>query len=396
MSGTVGLRLLHATCDHGFEAALADELVELGAHRVVAGHRGVAFEANREGLWRVTVGTRLANRILMPIAEFPAPDRRSFHAGVQRVYWHRWFSVDDTFAVDASAHRSAQDHTGFIAQVAKDAVCDRFRAEVGRRPSVDRDRPAVGINIHLDEDHCTVSLDAAGTRLHRRGWRSATGEAPLKETLAAGMLRLIGWTPELPLVDPMCGAGTFLIEAGLIARNIAPGLLRLASGPAPSRWAAPRAGEAEGFAFERWADHDPVAFGHLVTELRDAIRPGTATLAGWDIDAGALAAARTNARRAGVDVQWAIGGLEQATALAAQGVVITNPPYGQRLAADEALYRALGDVLKQQFTGWTAWVFAANEAPIKSIGLRPTRKIPLRNGPIECRLCRYALYAGTG
>lgn len=373
-------RSLYATCDHGFEAALAEELAELGGHAIVPGHRGVAFAADREGLWRVTLGSRLANRILLPIAEFPASNRPAFHAGVQRIHWPRWFGVHRTFAVDASSHRSSQEHTGFIAQVAKDAICDRFRADTGRRPDVDRERPEVVVNIHLDEDHCTVSLDAAGTKLHRRGWRSATGEAPLKETLAAGMLRLIGWHPDVPLVDPMCGSGTFLIEAALMASHTAPGLLRLGR---------------EGFAFERWADHDPTAFSRLLAELRARVRSASPTLVGWDVDLDVLAAARHNARRAGVDVRFEVGGLASVQAPEGPcGVLITNPPYGQRLAADEDLYRALGDVLKQRFPGWTAWVFAATDAPIRAIGLKPTRKIPLRNGPIECRLCRYEMYAG--
>lgn len=375
-------RTLYATCDHGFEAVLADELGALGAHAVVPGHRGVHFAADREGLWRITLGTRIANRILMPIAEFPATSREAFHAGVQRIHWTRWFGVDRTFVVDASSHRSSQEHTGFIAQVTKDAICDRFRADTGRRPDVNRERPDVVVNIHLDEDHCIVSLDAAGSRLHRRGWRTATGDAPLKETLAAGMLRMVGWQPSQPLIDPMCGSGTFLVEAALIAQNVAPGLLRLGG---------------EGFAFQRWVDHDPAAFARVEAELRAQIRPDVIpTLVGWDADLDVLAAARHNARRAGVNVRYEVGSLNAVQPPEGPaGLMLTNPPYGVRLAADQALYVTLGDVLKQRFAGWTAWLFVANEAPIKSIGLKPSRKIPLRNGPIECRLCRYELYSGS-
>ncbi|MEZ4464923.1 MAG: THUMP domain-containing protein [bacterium] len=374
-------RWLYATCDHGFEAVLADELADLGAVSIEPGHRGVAFEADREGCWRITLASRIANRVLVPLAEFPAYDRASLHAGVERIDWPGWFDLDRTFAVDASSHRSNEAHTGFIAQVAKDAICDRFRAETGRRPSVDRRRPDVVINVHLAEDHCTVSLDAAGARLHRRGWRGPTGEAPLKETLAAGMLRLIGWQPDVPLFDPMCGSGTFLIEAALMARRLAPGLLRLGG---------------EGFACQRWAGHDAEAFEAVVTGLRQQGRHAAPLLVGRDADPDAIRAARLNARHAGVDdlIRFDVGSLRTARAPERPGVILTNPPYGARLEADEALYRDLGDTFKQQFPGWTAWVFTSTEAPIRSIGLKPSRKIPLRNGPIDCRLCRYDLYAG--
>lgn len=364
------VRPIFAACAQGLEGVLADELARLGASDVRPGRAGVDAQADRVTLWRITLGSRIASRLLMPIAEFGIDGRRALYDGAARVPWHRVFDVDQTFAIRATGRARGLHHTGFVGQVVKDAICDRFRAERGRRPDVDRDRPAVLIDVHVDDRGARISLDAAGEPLHRRGYRRDTGPAPIKETLAAGALALSGWDGTQPLFDPMCGAGTFVIEAALMAADVAPGLLRRG-----------------GFAFQRWGDHDRDAYGRLRAELLDRQRPVQVPLFGFDTSGRVLEAARENAERAriGGAITLRQARFERVDPPAEGGLLITNPPYGQRLDADPALYRSLGDALKQRFDGWTAWILAAT-GPLKGLGLRPERRIPLRNGPIDCRL----------
>lgn len=382
-------RPMHATCDAGLEAVLAAELEALGAADVTPVPRGASFRGDRNILWRANLCCRVANRILLPIAEFPARDRDALYAGARRVDWLAFFGPRHTIAVDARSHRSHLQHTGFIAQVVKDAICDAIRSRTGRRPTVDRRRPDIPVNVRLVEDHCTLSLDSSGARLHRRGYRREAGEAPVRETLAAAILALAGWDGEEPLIDPMCGAGTFPIEAALKARRIAPGLLRL--GP-----------DGEGFAFQCWRGHDREAFRRLASIVRAAARPvAPAPIVGSDVDEEVLEIARRNAERAGVitDVRFERRAVADAAPVGPRGTVVVNPPYGERLGDREdlaGLYRALGDTLKQRFTGHTAWVLAGDLELAKRIGLRAEQRIELHNGPIECRLLRFDLYAGAG
>lgn len=363
-------RPVFAACAQGLEEVLAQELTRLGASNARPERAGVECLADRPTLWRMTLASRIASRIVMPIAEFAADHREALYDGAARVPWHRIFEVDQTFAIHATGRARGLRHSGFIGQVVKDAICDRFRAERGRRPSVDRDRPDMLIDVHVDQRGARISLDAAGYPLHRRGYREGTGPAPIKETLAAGILALSGWTPEQPLFDPMCGSGTFVIEAALMAAQIAPGLLRRGR-----------------FAFESWSDHDRPAFLRIMDELRDAWRPIDTPIFGFDTSARVLDAARGNAKRARVGgaIEFRKARFERVPPPIDGGVIVTNPPYGQRLDADPQLYRDLGDALKAGFGGWTAWIIAAT-APLKRLGLKPARRIPLRNGPIDCRL----------
>lgn len=375
-------RPLHATCDHGLEAVLADELRALGAADVEAQHRGVAFTGARDLIWRANLALRTANRVLMPVAEFVADGRSSLYDAVKRVDWPSWFEVRHSIAVEATGEAPGLEHSGFVAQVTKDAVCDRFREVDGKRPSVDRRAPDVPLYVHLEDGRGVVGFDTSGARLHRRGYRIEAGPAPLKETLAAGVLALLDWAGETPLYDPMCGAGTFVIEAGLRSRGIAPGLLRL--------------GRA-GFAFERWRIHDPRGFRRVVDGLRAEIREAPAELHGTDADRDAVDLARRNARRAGIDVTWGQQPLESVTEppTEASGLVVVNPPYGKRLEAGPEVYAELGRVLKHGFSGWRAGVLAATEAPAGAIGLRATERWKLRNGPLPCQLHLFELYSGS-
>ena len=370
-------RPIFAACAQGLEEVLAAELAQLGATDCRTERAGVEAQADRDTLWRITLGSRIASRVLLPIAEFAAFDRESLYEGAARIPWTRLFEVDQTFAIRATGRTRGLRHTGFIGQVVKDAICDRFREKIGERPSVNRDRPKILIDVHVDDRGARISLDAGGEPLHRRGYRHGTGLAPLKETLAAGCLALSGWTPDQPLFDPMCGSGTFVIEAALIAARVAPGLLRRG-----------------GFAFENWLDHDRSAFLRITQELRDLQRLHPVPIHGFDTSNQVLEAAHENARRAGVlhAIQFRKARFERVDPPSDPGVLITNPPYGHRLDADPGMYRDLGDALKQRFGGWTAWILAATQ-PLKALGLKPKRRIPLRNGALDCRLVCIPLFA---
>ncbi len=374
-------RPLFATCDHGLEEVLAAELTALGMDGVRPAHRGVAFSGDLGALWRANLWCRTANRILLPVAEFHVADRRTLYEGVKRVDWPSWFALKRTIAVDATGTAPGLDHAGFVAQVAKDAVCDRFRDACGKRPDVDRRRPDVPLYVRLDGGRGVVGLDASGARLHRRGYRTEAGEAPLKETLAAGILELLDWTPGEPLQDPTCGAGTFPIEAALKAENVAPGLLRLGG---------------EGFAFERWRFHDEGGFLKVVADARAARVAPSGPIRGTDAEPDAIAQATRNAERAGVRVDFEVQPLSDVTPSGDAGVVVANPPYGKRLEVGPELYRRLGHVLKRHFSGWRAGILAADEAPAGAIGLRADRRLPLRNGPVPCKLHVFSLYPGRG
>jgi len=380
-------RPLYATCDTGMSDLVAAELTALGAQQVFPGHRGVGFFGDRQTMVRANLESRIANRILLPVAEFPATDRESLYDGVRRVDWSRWFDTGKTIALDASSNRSELSHTAFMGQVAKDAICDHFRDQTGERPSVDKRAPDVSINVRVDRDHCIVSLDTSGLRLFRRGYRRESGEAPIKETLAAAILTRCGWAADMVLVDPMCGSGTFLIEAALIATNTAPG------------W---RRATAEGFGFMRLHGHDQEKFTQYLTELdaqRTPLRPGS--IIGTDIDGAILEVCRRNLDRSRYSH---LIGIERCAlhnfkmpANAADGVrlLISNPPYGERLGRDEDLvrtYQQLGDVLRREFRGGEAGLIMANDAP-KALGLRPELTIPMRNGSIDCHLLRLKLHA---
>ena len=377
-----------ATCARGIEPVLAGELAALGAARVTAVRAGCQFDGSPALAWRACLELRTASRVLQPIAAFAAPDAAALYDGARAVPWEEHLGGPErTFAVHAAAHDSAIAHTHFAALKTKDAVADRLRERWGARPDVDARDPDVAIFLRLDRDEATLSLDLCGESLHRRGYRPPGPEAPLKETLAAACVALTGWSGDVPLVDPMCGSGTLLLEGALAAARVAPGLLRLRAGGR--------------FGLQRWPGHDTAAFEAIVAEARARVRPITAAIEGSDRDDRALALARRGEELAGPPVtgalRWTVRALEDAAppAGAPPGVLLVNPPYGERLGRAEdlgPLYATLGDVLKRRFTGWTAHVLAGAPALAKQIGLRPARRVPLWNGAIECRLLRFDLY----
>jgi putative N6-adenine-specific DNA methylase len=365
-----------ATAAKGTEPALRDELRELRLRHVRADRGGVHFEGELPDAARACLWSRVALRVLLEVATFDAPDERALYAGAREVDWSAWMTARTTLAVRASCRSSRLTHTQFIAQKTKDAVVDALRDRFGARPDVDRDDPDVLLSVHLARDEAALYLDVGGGSLHERGWRARAGAAPLRETLAAAVLRLSGWDRASALLDPMCGAGTIAIEAAAWARRMAPGLAR------------------ERFGFERWASHDDplrARMRELRSEARAAAlgqREAPRGLA-CSADERAVELARDNARSAGVDIAVDLRDVRDLRPLDPPGFIVTNPPYGERIAGGEALYADLARSLRRM-SGSTVALLAGTPDIGRSMGREPDRWWTLYNGPIECRLLVYA------
>lgn len=370
-----------ATTSKGLEGVLSEEIAALGGRRIAAGPGGVSFSGNRELCYRANLWLRTANRVLINLSEFLAPTPEALYEGVKAVPWPDLFSVGNSIAVEAAVRDSAITHSRFAAQKTKDAVVDRFRETVRARPDVDPAAPDVRIHLRIVRDACTLSLDTSGESLNRRGYRADPAEASLRETLAAGIVLLSGWDGQAPLADPACGAGTLLIEAALLAARTAPGLLRAS------------------FGFQKLADYRPKLWSSLIDEARAAVRrSGAGRIEGCDISAEAIGGAGRNAQRAEVSdfVSFRRCNIREFSPADPPGIILCNPPYGVRISGEgggvEEFYRAMGEAFKKRCRGWTAYVLSGNPAATRHIGLKASRRIPLMNGPIDCRLLRYELY----
>ncbi|WP_233843239.1 bifunctional 23S rRNA (guanine(2069)-N(7))-methyltransferase RlmK/23S rRNA (guanine(2445)-N(2))-methyltransferase RlmL [Dyella sp. 2HG41-7] len=378
-----------ATCPKGLEYLLRDELIALGAEDVHETLAGVRFSGTLETAYRACLWSRLASRILLPIAEFDAATDDALYAGVQSIDWTEHLAQNATMAVDANTAQSKLTHSQFLAQRVKDAVVDQFREKGLARPDVDTEEPDVRINVRLRRDRATVSIDLAGAPLHRRGWREMQGEAPLKENLAAAMLLRADW-PAIyaqggALLDPMCGSGTLLIEGALMVADVAPGLRR------------------SYFGFLGWKQHDIALWRNLLQEANQRAEAGLPVLRscffGSDADARMVQTAKRNAQEAGIagfltldkhDMQHV-----RPPSGMTQGLVITNPPYGERLGERESmpkLYRALGETLRDHFTGWRAAVLAGDAELGRAMTLRADKKYALYNGALETVLLTFELH----
>jgi 23S rRNA (guanine2445-N2)-methyltransferase / 23S rRNA (guanine2069-N7)-methyltransferase len=379
-----------ATAPKGLEALLAEELRTLGADAVRETHGGVAFAGPLATGYRACLWSRLASRVLLPLATFPAPDPESLYAAARAIPWEEHLAVSGTLAVDATVAASAIGHSRYAALKVKDAVVDRFRDRCGERPDVDTEHPDLRLNLYLYRDQATLALDLAGESLHRRGYRVDGAEAPLKENLAAALLLRASW-PEIaaaggPLVDPLCGSGTLVLEGALMAGDIAPGLLR------------------DHFGFFGWLGHQPEPWQELLVEAAARRAAGMSRiplLFGFDASPAAIRAAAANAERLGVGgrVQFARRELAHLANPAPQGppgLVIANPPYGERLgeaAQLEPFYAALGNGLRAHFPGWRAAVFTGNPQLGRCLGLRAKRSHAFFNGPLKCQLLHFDLFA---
>jgi putative N6-adenine-specific DNA methylase len=371
-----------APCPRGLEAALASEVDALGAQFVAPAEGGVRFAGPIELAYRANLESRLASRILWQVAHGRYRNEDELYRLANGVDWKRHFTAERTLRVDVAATRSPLASVEFATLKIKDAICDRFRADSGKRPSVDKRRPEVRAHAYLTERDATLYLDTSGEALFKRGWRRDAEAAPLRENLAAGILGLAGWAPEMPLLDPMCGAGTIAIEAALTAADRAPGLQRT-------------------FGFQKLSWFDGPTWQRMRQRAHDRVRPAppATTIFASDADPRAVAQCRRNAESAGV-ARWI--DIIEADALtrtppARSGMLIANPPYGVRLANQAALaafYPKLGDTLKQRYAEWIVCLFSGDPTLPKLIGLKPSKRTPLYNGAIECRLYRFEIVAG--
>jgi len=371
-----------APCPRGLEALLARELRDLGATAVDEVAGGAAFSGTRETCYRVNLWSRLASRVLWRVGEFAYRNETDVYEAVRALDWPKHFSVERSIRVGVTAQKSPLKSLEFATLRIKDAICDRFRDARGRRPNVDRAAPDVRIHAFLEPERGTLYLDTSGEPLFKRGWRKDATEAPLRENLAAGIVMLTGWKPDEPFLDPMCGAGTLLVEAAAMARGRPPGARRA-------------------FAFEKLTSFDSALWRRLREEAaRPVATAPRLTLYGSDIDTRALDAARRNLAAAGIErwVKLDRADVLERAAPAPAGVLVANPPYGERLGSAEELarfYPRLGDALKQRFAGWRCHFFTADKRLPKLVRLEPSRRVPLYNGALECRLYEFRIVAGS-
>ena len=373
-----------ATVARGLEELAALELEELGADGVEPGFCGVSFRCDRKRLYTINLWTRLSFRILVTVAQVPCRDAKTLYRGIQSIDWEQYLSPEHTLAVKATGKNDRLNHSHFTALQVKNAIVDQQQDRYGERSDVDTDVPDVQINIHVKDSRATISLDSSGSSLHRRGYRPAMGTAPLKESLAAALIQLTEWSGSVAFIDPMCGSGTLPIEACLRVLNVAPGLFRDET--------------SQGFGFQTWPDYDAALWQTVVAAAKERQRSELdVPVVGCDLDLDILTNARTNADYSGVaeHIEFNYTDFANIEAPADSGILICNPPYGERLGKTENLapfYKLMGDILKQRFKGWTAYILSGNKALTKCIGLRTARKIPVYNGAIPCQFLKYELY----
>lgn len=367
----------------GLEEVLAKELVELGANDVQIERRAVSFTGDKRMLYMANFCLRTASRILVPIAQFKARHTDDIYEQVKQIDWSEYMTTKMTFQIDATVYSDYFRHSQFVTYRVKDAIVDWWMERGGVRPSVKLTNPDLYLNVHIGGDIVTVSLDSSGESLHKRGYRVANTQAPINEALAAGMLLLAGWNGQGDFYDPMCGSGTLLIEAALIARNIAPGIYR------------------KGFAFEKWANFDADLFEDVYSD-DSREREFTHKIYGSDAGFYAMQTAMKNVESAGLqrDIevkQIRVQELRLTEKDTDGALVMINPPYGERLAQDKDvmnLYKDMGTALKHQFSGATAWIISSNDEALKCIGLRPAKRVRLVNGDLDCWFNQYVLFKG--
>jgi len=369
-----------ATVARGLEEIAAQELTDLGGNHVTPQFTGVEFQGDQKLLYQVNLWSRFIFRVLVPIRKFPCKTAKQLYYEIQQINWENYLSPEETLAVHCTGKNEQLNHTHFSALQVKNAIADQQQKYFGQRSSVDLETPDLILNLHIEKTHAILSLDSTGDSLHRRGYRPAMGTAPLKETFASALLAMTDWETSLPLLDPMCGSGTFLIEAGLKALNIAPGLFR------------------KTFALEKWYDFDRELWQQVKQEAKQQQFSQLPTeLYGRDRDLEVLQQAKTNAKNCNLhqQINLAQSDISELEPPSDRGIIICNPPYGKRLGEVKelgSLYKQLGDVFKQRFQGWVAYVLSGNKELTKQIGLRTSQRIPVYNGSLPCTLLRYELF----
>jgi len=365
----------------GFEEILAKELRNLGAINVRPGVRNVSFEGDTGFMYKANLCLRTAIKILKPIASFDVYDERDLYQKVYELNWDEFLTPDTTFAIDAVVHSENFTHSLYVSQKVKDGLVDKIRDDHGRRPNVDKNAPDIAINVHIFKNKCTLSLDSSGESLHRRGYRVATNIAPINEVLAAGLLLLSGWDGQMDFLDPMCGSGTFLTEAAMIACNI-PANINRAS-----------------FAFMKWGDFDTELYEKIIESSLNKAREFHHHIYGYDKAPSAIRKAQENIDQANLAEYIS---LKRENFFRTQKMenkplhLVFNPPYGERLTVElEEFYEKIGDTLKRNYPGTAAWMVTGNLEALKYIGLRPSRKIKVFNGKLESRFVNYVMYSGS-
>lgn len=366
----------------GLEEILAKEIGLIGGNNIQVLNRAVSFEGDLETIYKVNYACRTALRILKVIGAYRAGNEHELYQRILGIDWSDYITDEQTFAVDAFVTNSKMTNSHYVSLKVKDAVVDQFRRKSGIRPSIDLENPDLRINVHLAGDQCTISIDSSGESLHKRGYREWQGEAPINEVLAAGMILLTGWNGETRFYDPMCGSGTLLIEAAMIARNIPPGFYR------------------RDFGFMKWADFDHRLWIKIKSEADRSISDRMPLITGADANQRMLSIAAHNLTEAGMESLVSLKKLafeDSPIPEEQEGIIVTNPPYGERLEKDDlnGFYKMIGDVLKKTYTGWDAWLITSDYSALKSVGLRTSRKIKLYNGPLECRFVKYEMYSGS-
>lgn len=364
----------------GLEDVLAEELIALGANNLEIGTRMVSFEGDLALMYKANICCRTALRILRPVYTFKARNTDEIYKRIKAMNWYEHLTEDSTFAIDAITFSELFTHSKFVAYRVKDAIVDYFMQKTGKRPSVDTENPDLLINFHIAHETCTLSFDSSGESLHKRGYRVAQTEAPLNEVLAAGMILKTGWRGESDFVDPMCGSGTLLIEAAMIAMNVPPGIYR------------------SNFTFEKWKNFNKELFEHIYND-DSGEREFNHKIYGSDISAEAIAIAEQNIKSAGIGrhIELKTMPFEKYTeAPSEKGILITNPPYGERIKPEDlfGLYEKLGERLKHVFIGYSAWVLSYKKECFNKIGLKPNKKVQLVNGSLQCEFRRYDIFAG--
>lgn len=365
----------------GFEEILVRELQLLGAQEVEPGVRMVSFKGDKGFMYKANLSLRTALKVLKPIFYFRAKNEAALYKGIYSVNWSKYINANQTFVIDATVHSDQFNHSEFVSQKCKDAIVDQFRERTGQRPSIEKSFPDLRINVHIDKDQVSVALDTSGNSLHQRGYRTATNIAPINEVLAAGMLLLSGWDGQGDFLDPMCGSGTILAEAAMIACNIPANINR------------------KEFAFEKWSDWDNDLFDQIVTALLKRVKEFHYTIKGFDKVPSAVLKAKDNIKNANLDEYITVqekNFFDTEKETSGPLHMVFNPPYGERLDIQmERFYSDIGNTLKKNYPGTNAWFITANLEALKFVGLKPSRKIKLFNGSLEARLVKYEMYEGS-
>lgn len=372
---------MKATTFHGLEDILANELLKLGVRDIVPFKRGVSFTGDKGFMYKANLCLRTALKVLVPLFSFTAYDEHELYQQIKKYEWEKLLNTDDTLAINATVNSDEFNHSLYVSQKTKDAICDRFVEKFDVRPNVDLEHPTLRIYIHIFKNQVSVSLDSSGDSLFKRGYRVDIDTAPMKEVLAAGMVLLSNWQPHLPLIDGMCGSGTLGIEAALYANNIPPGVFR------------------KEFGFMKWHDYEPELWDKIYDACINRIKDGTPTIISNDIDIKPLEMAKRNGATAKVDdvITYENKSFFDLMPHKPHGTILLNPPYDERIKMEDtnAFYKQIGDKLKKDFGGWTAWIITSNMEAIKHIGLHPSKKMTLFNASLECKLLKYEMYSGS-